>query len=93
MDAQHRKSFGRCPKKNISGTSAIIGKWFAIFFNTDSVISTVTDNFNKAGEMDGKAFVAGSWYFGDVTSIKLTSGDATGYCDQVPPVDETDIES
>lgn len=97
MDAFHRKSFGRCPKKDISGTGQHSNlKLFAIFFNETSVLTNITDSFNTDDTntaMAGKEFPAGSWYFGEVTAIKLASGDATGYWDTDPAVDEEDIAS
>ncbi len=91
-DLSYSKEFGRCPKLYHAGTTKQgdgTARFFAIFFNTDTVVNNITDMYNaSASGLDGAAFPAGSWYFGHIKWVTLTSGSMTLY---VNPNKEVDI--
>lgn len=70
---------GQGPKDIISDTNTHTGNWVVLHAVTDVVFDTLVDSTINSGSMNGKTLYAGQVYFGDVTSIKLTSGTLIAY--------------
>ena len=63
----------------ITDTAAHTGRFGAIYFKEDTVISAITADSYTGNSLAGETFVADSMIYGLFTSITPTSGAAIAY--------------
>jgi hypothetical protein len=72
-------TMGNTYKIIVDDTTTIEGDFFCVQALTDCVIDEMLDSSIESGSMDGKTLAYPSYYFGNITSLTLTSGQAILY--------------
>lgn len=70
---------GQVGKDIITDTAAHAGTYVELFALTACVIAALVDTTIKSGAMTGLTLGAGQSYYGNITSVTLTSGTMIAY--------------